>query len=68
MGFTNEQVPDQHGRTILDTGANTGIGFETAKLIRNRERYGMDRAGEPAGRCGAPRLAAPAHRRAHFRV
>ena len=32
-GFTNSNVPDQSGRTILVTGANTGLGFETAKVL-----------------------------------
>lgn len=29
-GFTARDVPDQHGRTALVTGANTGVGFWTA--------------------------------------
>lgn len=36
MGFTDNQVPDQGGRTILITGANTGIGFEAAKVLAAR--------------------------------
>ena len=34
--FTASDVPDQSGRTILVTGANTGIGFETAKTLSER--------------------------------
>ena len=29
-GFTAEDIPDQHGRTALVTGANTGLGYWTA--------------------------------------
>ncbi|MDH3248102.1 MAG: oxidoreductase [Acidimicrobiia bacterium] len=29
-GFTARNIPDQHGRTALVTGANTGLGFWTA--------------------------------------
>lgn len=36
MGFTAEQMPDQGGRTILVTGANTGIGFEAAKALAGK--------------------------------
>ncbi len=32
-GFTDRDVPDQSGRTFLVTGANTGIGFETARVL-----------------------------------
>jgi len=32
-GFTAADVPDQTGRTVVVTGANTGIGFEAAKVL-----------------------------------
>jgi NAD(P)-dependent dehydrogenase (short-subunit alcohol dehydrogenase family) len=35
-GFTADDVPDQSGRTILVTGANTGIGFEAAAVLAGR--------------------------------
>lgn len=36
MSFTTADVPDQRGRTILVTGANTGIGFEAAKALASK--------------------------------
>jgi NAD(P)-dependent dehydrogenase (short-subunit alcohol dehydrogenase family) len=36
MGFTANDVPNQTGRTALITGANVGIGFETAKALAVR--------------------------------
>lgn len=35
-GFTARDVTDQSGRTILVTGANTGLGFEAALVLAGR--------------------------------
>src|SRR4051812_5469732 len=35
-GFTEADVPDQSGKTFIVTGANTGIGFEVARVLGER--------------------------------
>ena len=35
-GFTAADVPAQEGKTIIVTGANTGIGFEIASVLASR--------------------------------
>jgi NAD(P)-dependent dehydrogenase (short-subunit alcohol dehydrogenase family) len=35
-GFTHADVPAQSGRTFFVTGANTGIGFESARILAGR--------------------------------
>ena len=35
-GFTEAEVPDQSGRTMIVTGSNTGIGFEIARVLAQR--------------------------------
>ena len=34
--FTDADVPDQRGKTIFITGANTGIGFECAMVLAGK--------------------------------
>ena len=34
--WTTADIPDQTGRTAVVTGANTGLGFETAKALAAR--------------------------------
>lgn len=34
--WTNEDIPNQSGRTVIVTGANTGIGLETARELANK--------------------------------
>ena len=36
QGFTASDVADQSGRTFFITGANTGLGFETARVLAAR--------------------------------
>jgi NAD(P)-dependent dehydrogenase (short-subunit alcohol dehydrogenase family) len=35
--WTSAQVPDQQGRTVVITGANTGLGFEAAKVLAQHD-------------------------------
>jgi NAD(P)-dependent dehydrogenase (short-subunit alcohol dehydrogenase family) len=36
MPWTLNNIPDQHGRTVIVTGANTGLGFETAQALASK--------------------------------
>ena len=34
--FTENNVPDQSGSTVVITGANTGLGYEAARVLSGR--------------------------------
>ncbi len=38
-GFTEQDVPDQSGRTALVTGANSGLGFHVARVLAEKHAH-----------------------------
>jgi NAD(P)-dependent dehydrogenase (short-subunit alcohol dehydrogenase family) len=36
VSWTASDVPDQSGRSVVVTGANSGIGFQTARVLAER--------------------------------
>ncbi|NBP86192.1 MAG: short-chain dehydrogenase, partial [Mycobacteriaceae bacterium] len=36
MKWTEKDVPDQGGRTAIVTGSNTGLGYDTARVLAAR--------------------------------
>ena len=56
-GFTASDVPDQEGRIALITGANSGIGFEAAKVLAAKgARVLLGCRDEVRGRWAAKRI------------
>jgi len=56
-GWTEAEVPDQTGRTFLVTGANAGLGYETARVLMQRGARVILACRRPdAGEAAAARL------------
>lgn len=57
--WTEAQVPSQRGRIAVITGANTGLGLETARILAAHDAHvvlavrNLDKGKEAAGRIGA---------------
>ncbi len=57
--WTADQITDQSGRTFIVTGANSGLGFETARqLARHRGKVILTTRNEAKGRDAIARLRA----------
>lgn len=58
-GFTASDVAGQHGKSFIVTGANTGIGFEAARVLAGKgARVLMGCRDESKGRSAMARIAA----------
>jgi NAD(P)-dependent dehydrogenase (short-subunit alcohol dehydrogenase family) len=62
-GFSEADVPDQSGNCFIVTGANTGLGFEVARVLAGKGARVLlacrdaGKAGEAIGRIGAGEMA-----------
>ena len=58
MSWHPRQLPEQTGRTVVGTGANSGIGFEAARALVGRGAHVVLAVRDPAkGQCAAKRMA-----------
>jgi len=63
MRWTSKDIPDQSGRTAIVTGANTGIGLETARALANSgARVILASRNEPKGMAALDTILAGAPR------
>src|SRR5712691_9795560 len=59
--WTSDDVPGQHGRLAVVTGANTGLGFETARVLAARGASVVLAVRDTEkGKAAAARIAGPA--------
>ncbi|VVJ17556.1 probable oxidoreductase/Short-chain dehydrogenase [Amycolatopsis camponoti] len=61
-GWTAADIPDQRGRIAVVTGANSGVGFETARMLAERGArvvLACRDTGKAAAACDAIRATAP---------
>ncbi|WFE97627.1 oxidoreductase [Micromonospora sp. WMMD987] len=57
MTWTTDRIPDQHGRTAVVTGANSGLGLVTAAALAHRGAHVVLAVRDPAaGRQAARRI------------
>lgn len=61
MSWSIEDIPDQTGRTVLVTGANSGLGYQTATILAQRGAHVLLGCRDPErGRVAAERVRAEA--------
>ncbi len=67
MRWTASDIPDQTGRTAVVTGANTGLGYETARLLAQKGASVILACRDPAkARRAASRIGSPRTRTLHL--